>query len=87
MVGHPGPVDAPPGRGRLRWRCRRGMKELDVLLVRYLDRDLPTASSAETAAFAQLLELQDPELARYLLAGEPHPDPGVAAVFARMRTA
>jgi antitoxin CptB len=23
----------------LRWRCRRGMKELDVLLTRYLDRD------------------------------------------------
>lgn len=26
--------------GRLRWRCRRGMKELDVLLVRWLERML-----------------------------------------------
>ncbi|NBX45380.1 MAG: succinate dehydrogenase assembly factor 2, partial [Gammaproteobacteria bacterium] len=26
---------------RLRWRCRRGMKELDVLLERWLARDAP----------------------------------------------
>jgi succinate dehydrogenase flavin-adding protein (antitoxin of CptAB toxin-antitoxin module) len=63
------------------------MKELDVLLERYLRRDLPGASSAETGAFVGLLELQDPELARYLLAGEPHPDPIVSAVVARMRSA
>ena len=24
---------------RLRWRCRRGMRELDQLLVRYLERE------------------------------------------------
>ena len=26
-----------PQLGRLRWRCRRGMKELDILLARYVD--------------------------------------------------
>ncbi len=73
--------------GRLRWRCRRGMKELDVLLERYRERDLGSASSAECEAFVGLLELQDPELARYLLVGEVHPDPVVAAVVSRMRSA
>lgn len=82
-----GPVDATPGLGQLRWRCRRGMKELDVLLERYLARDLATAPAAENAAFAALLDLQDPELARYLLGGEIHPDPSFAAVVARMRSA
>ena len=69
---------------RLRWQCRRGMRELDVLMTRWLERDWAAASSGERAAFLQLLGLQDPELAEYLLRGERHPDPVVAAVIARM---
>ena len=87
MGGPADSVDAALDPGRLRWRCRRGMKELDVLLERYLQRDLPASSSSEKAGFVALLELQDPELARYLLAGEPHPDPIVAGIVARMRAA
>lgn len=73
--------------GRLRWNCRRGMKELDVLLERYLQRDFGAASSDERGAFARLVELQDPQLAGYLLAGEPHPDPQTAQLIERIRTA
>ncbi len=71
--------------GQLRWACRRGMRELDVLMTRYLERDFGTASMAERAAFVRLLELQDPELAAYLLAGEPVPDPILAPVVHRIR--
>ncbi len=52
---------------RLRWRCRRGMRELDVLLTRYLDHHYASAPSAEQAAFRRLLEAQDPELFALLL--------------------
>lgn len=68
----------------LRWQCRRGMRELDVLVTRWLERDWPSASSEERDAFARLLVLQDLELAGYLLRGEPHPEPVTAAVIARM---
>lgn len=71
--------------GRLRWHCRRGMKELDVLLERWLDRDGPQASSELLDRFAALLELQDPELARYLLAGEPHGDAATESLLTRIR--
>lgn len=47
---------------KLQWMCRRGMKELDVLLARYMDARWPEAGERERAAFARLLELQDPEL-------------------------
>lgn len=47
---------------RVRWLCRRGMKELDVMLGRYLERRWPEADEAEREAFAELLELQDPVL-------------------------
>lgn len=69
---------------RLRWQCRRGMRELDVLMTRWLERDWAGASSAERAAFQQLLGLQDPQLAEYLLRGERHPDPVTASVIDRM---
>ena len=54
----------------LRWLCRRGMKELDVVLNAYLDRRYQTASNDERRRFSRLLELADPELYRLLLGRE-----------------
>jgi len=59
--------------GRLRWRCRRGMRELDELLGRWLERCYPLASSNERCAFERFLDLPDPDMARYLLGREPPP--------------
>lgn len=58
--------DAPELR-RLHWHCRRGMKELDVLLERYLEHDYPVADEERRQAFARLLELQDPVLHAHLV--------------------
>jgi len=43
------------------------MRELDELLLRYLERDYPGAPDAEKRAFEALLDLPDPELSAYLL--------------------
>lgn len=58
-------------RARLVWRCRRGMKELDLLLLAWLEGHWPSASREEREAFGQILDLPDPELAGYLL-GNAH---------------
>jgi antitoxin CptB len=78
-------ADAATDRGRLRWRCRRGMKELDVLLVRWLDGPGRSAGAALSDDFTRLLELPDPELAGYLLRDETPVDPGLAALAAAIR--
>lgn len=52
---------------RLRWQCRRGMRELDDLLLRYLNDDYRAANSVDKAAFQSILALSDPELNGYLL--------------------
>ena len=65
---------------KLQWRCRRGMKELDFLLLRYLRERHPDAASDERAAFVEFLELPDPDIARYLLAGDVPSDPRHAAL-------
>ena len=46
------------------------MKELDFLLLRYLRERHPRAASDERDAFAEFLELPDPDLVRYLIAGD-----------------
>lgn len=55
---------------KLRWRCRRGAKELDVMFERYLDRGYAQSSEADKAAFDKLLDIQDPKLLRYMLSQE-----------------
>ncbi len=69
---------------RLRWQCRRGMKELDALMVGYLENHYPNVDPEEKAAFERVLRLSDPELIGYLLKGEQPEDPGVAAVIRRI---
>ncbi len=54
---------------QLRWRCRRGMKELDLLLARWLDQRWPEADAARRRAFEWLLEQPDPDLADWLIGG------------------
>jgi antitoxin CptB len=70
--------------GKLRWRCRRGMKELDVLLTRYLEDDYLGASPEQQAAFRQLLDSQDPLLHAYFLGREAPSDPVLRSLIERL---
>jgi antitoxin CptB len=69
MIGLTADVEAR----RVLWRCRRGMKELDILLERFARERYSAASSDERAAFTRLLDLPDPELADYFF-GHAIPD-------------
>jgi antitoxin CptB len=67
-------------KGELQWRCRRGMKELDLLLARWLERGWPLADNDRRATFLRLLEEQDPQLAEWLLQGHRPDDPSMLAL-------
>ena len=69
---------------RLRWQCRRGMRELDELLVRYLENCYPTDSDEDKAAFREVLTLADPELNAYLLQRQVPSSQQVARVIERI---
>ena len=60
---------------RLRWRCRRGMRELDVLLERYLQERYPSAPIDEQETFRAILDLPDPVLFAYVTRRESPTDP------------
>jgi len=68
---------------RLRWQCRRGMRELDELLLDYLATRFEVAPAEEKAAFEALLELPDPELLGYLLQNRQAP-PALQHVVTRI---
>jgi antitoxin CptB len=61
------------------------MRELDVVLLRYLEEDYSRASEDDRRAFAQLLELQDPEIFRYLVGRDPEPEGPLQNVLASIR--
>lgn len=69
---------------RLRWQCRRGMRELDELLVRYLEDYYPDDSDTDKAAFRSVLDLSDPELNAYLLQRQMPSSEPIARVINRI---
>ena len=81
------PISHAPAadRPRLAWRCRRGMKELDLLLAGWLDTRFERASAEQRREFEALLELPDPLLARYLLGGQRPERSDLAALIECIR--
>lgn len=55
---------------QIRWRCRRGMLELDQLLHRFFDSEYHNLNDEEKRCFSELLELPDPQLYRWLISME-----------------
>jgi antitoxin CptB len=81
------PGRASPGRaelGRLRWRCRRGLRELDELLTRYVDREYAAAPAAHQAAFRTLLDSHDPVIYAYFLGRQTPADPVLSSLIERI---
>nr|VFK62905.1 MAG: antitoxin CptB [Candidatus Kentron sp. UNK]VFK70657.1 MAG: antitoxin CptB [Candidatus Kentron sp. UNK] len=54
-------------RGSLKWRCRRGMRELDLLLERFLESQYDSLTDADQEIFAQFLEEPNERIADWLL--------------------
>jgi antitoxin CptB len=75
---------SPLDRGRIRWRCRRGMRELDVLLEAHLSRHFDQATPAQQAAFLHLLDQEDPDIWAWLI-GHAQPPPELADVILRLQ--
>jgi antitoxin CptB len=44
---------------RVRWRCRRGMLELDIVLARFVENHYGTLDDAGREAFDGLLDMPD----------------------------
>ena len=70
---------------KLRWRCRRGMRELDQLLERWLDREWRQSPTAQREVFLRLLASEDDRLWRWFLGHEAPDDVEIAALVGHIR--
>ena len=77
---------AAAARARLGWHCRRGTRELDLLLLRWLAQRYEACDAARRALFEALLEMPDPVLADYLLAGRRPAQAELAGLVEAIRT-
>ena len=72
---------------RIRWRCRRGMLENDLMLTRFLDARGAAIAEEEVAMLDRLLDMPDTDLWD-LLSGRTEPqDHGVMPLLQQLRAA
>jgi antitoxin CptB len=73
-----------PDPSQLRWRCRRGMLELDLLLSTFVEMEYALLSSEEAELFSILLGYQDQALLDLLLGKMESSDAPIADLAARI---
>jgi antitoxin CptB len=80
----------PVALNRLKWRCRRGLLENDLLIERFFSRHGANLSARQADALQALMDLADNDLLDLLLARrEPEAEldrPAVREVLALLRT-
>ncbi len=54
-------------RNRVRWLCRRGMKELDLVIPRFFENNYDSLTEQEQASFKDFLEEEDPEIYSWIM--------------------
>jgi len=74
-------------RRQIRWRIRRGAKELDLILAAFVDARYDALSAAERRALDRLLRCADPQLTDWLCHGASPADHELAALVERIRAA
>ncbi len=68
----------PKRRARLKWACRRGMLELDVLFLPFVDEAFDDLSFGQQEIFENLLTCDDPDLFAWFMGHQSCPDPVLA---------
>lgn len=70
---------------RLRWSCRRGMLELDVLLGNFLNEAYSNLERDDQKRFILLINCTDPELFTWLMGKEVPADADLARIVEIIR--
>lgn len=70
---------------RIRWRCRRGLKELDVLMERFVVEHLPHLSPTQLSTMSRLLDAGDPDLMDWILGRRSPADAGFEPMLTLLR--
>ncbi len=78
-------IDRSSRIGRIRWRSRRGLKELDVMFAAYFKSDLSTCNAETLDLLERFLDCQDPDLLEWMLGHSAPEDKQLAQVVELIR--
>jgi len=70
---------------QLQWRCRRGVRELDVLFTQFVEQHYPDLSEEEQQAFHRLLDVQDPLIMDWLFNRDRSDDQGINDIISQLQ--
>ena len=70
---------------RLQWACRRGMLELDVLLIKFLNEAYPQLALEDKYLFIEALSVEDPTLHAWLMGNEIPETESMRRIIAMIR--
>jgi antitoxin CptB len=73
-------IEQSIGFKRLKWHCRRGMLELDLLLEPFLDEEFEKLDEADKRRFYQLIQEQDQDIFVWFMQREVPKDPDIARI-------
>ena len=65
---------------RLKWACRRGMLELDVIFMPFVEEGFNDLSEADKLTFESLLTCDDPDLYAWFMGHQQCQDPELAGM-------
>lgn len=71
---------------KIRWQCRRGMLELDIVLEKFFDNSFVKLNKTEQQAFVNLLDQPDPLLYAWLLGHEKPSDAQHQLIVNKIKT-
>ncbi len=70
---------------KLAWHSRRGMRELDLLLLPFVEKVLPGLAVERQGVYRRLLEEEDQDLFSWLVLREPAPDAQLQSLVDQIR--
>jgi antitoxin CptB len=69
---------------RLKWHSRRGMLELDVLLVPFVEQVYPNLSAEDKLRYQKLLNCEDPDLFQWFMQHASPEDADLKAIVEKI---
>jgi antitoxin CptB len=77
-------IDEQAAHRRVYWHSRRGMRELDLLLMPFAEQVYPGLDPLLQAAYRRLLAEEDTDIFGWIVNGARLPDPELAPIVERI---
>ena len=73
-------------KSRLLWRCRRGIKEMDIVLQNFIKDSYDELNNENKSAFSKLLEEQDLDILNWILGKDKPEDTALIEIIKKIRS-